>query len=175
VHQVCTSVLSKACGDTTHPFRLCKKHAAKKGVTQQHCTAGLRLAYLPCHTICTTNVTGHSSLQVPVMCNRQQGIWYLADNKVECSDTQCTTCLGRPLADRFMSRCGTIGFCRHTGMSAESIWRSSFKVDLPGTALSCSREGLHKKICRLFDCYGIMYEKVQFYGDLNALLYCILT
>ena len=27
-------------------------------------------------------------------------------------------------------------------MTAEGIWRSSFKVDLPGTTLSCSREGL---------------------------------
>ncbi|DBB04317.1 hypothetical protein WJX77_001141 [Trebouxia sp. C0004] len=70
--------------------------------------------------------------EVPIMCNRKQGIWYLADNKVECSDTGCALCLGRPLADRFMSRCGPSGFCRHTGMSAESIWRSSFKVDLPG-------------------------------------------
>lgn len=70
--------------------------------------------------------------EVPIMCNRKQGVWYLADNKVECSDTGCTTCLGRPLADRFMSRCGPNGFCRHTGMTAESIWRSAFKVDLPG-------------------------------------------
>lgn len=76
------------------------------------------------------------------MCNRKQGIWYLADNKVECSDTGCTTCLGTPLADCFMSRCGPHGFCRHAGMTAEGIWRSSFNVELPGATLSCSREGL---------------------------------
>ncbi len=153
MHKVCASVLSKAFSYITYSLlstQTVQEHVAKKQVTQQHCTAGLRLDHLPRHTICTTNVTGHSSMQVPIMCNRKQGIWYLADNKVECSDTGCTTCLGRPLADRFMSRCGPNGFCRHSGMTAESIWRSSFKVDLPGTTtLSCSREGLHKTICRL--------------------------
>lgn len=68
------------------------------------------------------------------MCNRKQGIWYLADNKVECSDTGCEICRDRPLADRFMARSGPNGFGKHVGYS-ETMWRTAFKVDLPGTPL----------------------------------------
>ncbi len=65
------------------------------------------------------------------MCNLKQGIWYLADNKVERTDTACTICRDKPLADRFMSRCGPKGFGKHAGLS-EAMWRTSFKADVPG-------------------------------------------
>lgn len=78
----------------------------------------------------------HLLLQVPIKCNHKRGIWYLGDNSVECTDTGCITCLDKPKEKRTMTRCGAGGFGKHSGLSAESIWKSAFKVDVAGLSLA---------------------------------------
>lgn len=77
------------------------------------------------------------------MCNNTQGIWYLSDNMVECTDTHCDQCRIHSLAQRYMSRCGANGFGRHTGLSSEAVWRVMFKVDLPGVCETTSMTDCH--------------------------------
>jgi len=74
-------------------------------------------------------------LQVPIKCNGKPGVWRLADNLVECTDQGCTICQVSPAQDRFMKRSGPHGFSKHSGMSAEAIWRSAFKVEAEGETL----------------------------------------
>lgn len=80
----------------------------------------------------------HLLLQVSIKCNHKRGIWYLWDNSVECTDTGCITCLDKSQEERTMTRCGAGGFGKHSGLSAESIWKSAFKVDVAGLSLAVS-------------------------------------
>ena len=74
----------------------------------------------------------------------------MADNRVECKDDKCQH---EAEGDRFMTRSGAHGFPVHSGLAADSaVWRSSFKVDLPG--ITAHKIGM--KFCdgRVTPCLG---------------------